>query len=253
MRLSSPMGHNGHEMPPKHGQICSYERALSTENWHSQTACAKIKSWPLQLLNFNTPWKEFRVALRNEALNLCSGKNGQYRPSYSQMFSGKDVFFFYESKFLHLLIPTEAPTSCANVWFRFSCLAFLLGTPTALLYLYVSLALLLDEMAGWHHQLDELQELVIDREAWRAAIHGVTKSRTQQSDFIFTFHFPALEKETATHSSVLAWRIPGTGEPGRLPSMGSHRVGHDWSDLATAAALLLSLFLWECSKWISEW
>ena len=53
---------------------------------------------------------------------------------------------------------------------------------------------------------------------------------------IFTFHFPALEKEMATHSSVLAWRIPGTGEPGGLPSMGSHRVGHDWSDLAAAAA-----------------
>ena len=84
--------------------------------------------------------------------------------------------------------------------------------------------------------LSELWELVIDREAWRAAIHGVTKSRTQQSDFIFTFHFPALEKETATHSSVLAWRIPGTEEPGGLPSMGSHRVGHDWSDLAAAAA-----------------
>ena len=56
------------------------------------------------------------------------------------------------------------------------------------------------------------------------------------SDFTFTFHFHALEKEIETHSSVLAWRIPGTGEPGGLPSMGSHRVGHDWSDLAAAAA-----------------
>ena len=56
------------------------------------------------------------------------------------------------------------------------------------------------------------------------------------SDFTFTFHFHALEKEMATHSSVLAWRIPGTGEPGGLPSMGSHRVGHDWSDLGAAAA-----------------
>ena len=63
-------------------------------------------------------------------------------------------------------------------------------------------------------------------------------SRTRLSDFTFTFHFHALEKEMATHSSVLAWRIPGTGEPGGLPSMGSHRVGHDWSDLATAAAVL---------------
>ena len=63
--------------------------------------------------------------------------------------------------------------------------------------------------------------------AWWAAVHGVAKSRTQLSDFIFTFHFPALEKEMATHSSVLAWRIPGTGEPGGLPSTGSHRVGRD--------------------------
>ena len=63
--------------------------------------------------------------------------------------------------------------------------------------------------------------------AWWAAVHGVARSRTQLSDFTFTFHFHALEKEMATHSSVLAWRIPGTEEPGGLPSMGSHRVGHD--------------------------
>ena len=76
----------------------------------------------------------------------------------------------------------------------------------------------------------------MDGRAWWAAVHGVEKSRTQLSDFTFTFHFHALEKEMATHSSVLARRIPGTGEPGGLPSMGSHRVGHDWSDLAAAAA-----------------
>ena len=75
--------------------------------------------------------------------------------------------------------------------------------------------------------LGKLQEIVKDREAWRAVVHGVSKSRTRLSDFTFTFHFPALEKEMATHSSVLAWRIPGTGEPGGLPSMGSHRVRHD--------------------------
>ena len=69
---------------------------------------------------------------------------------------------------------------------------------------------------------------------WWAAVHGVAKSRTQLSDFTFTFHFHALEKEMATHSSVLAWRIPGTGQPGGLLSMGSHRVRHDWSDLAAA-------------------
>ena len=76
----------------------------------------------------------------------------------------------------------------------------------------------------------------MDRGAWRAAVHGFVKSWTRLSDFPFTFHFHALEKEMATHSSVLAWRIPGTEEPGRRPSMGSHRVGHDWSDLAAAAA-----------------
>ena len=67
-------------------------------------------------------------------------------------------------------------------------------------------------------------------------VPGVSKSRPWLSDFTFTFHFHALEKEMATHSSVLAWRIPGTGEPGGLPSVESHRVGHDWSDLAAAAA-----------------
>ena len=76
----------------------------------------------------------------------------------------------------------------------------------------------------------------MDGGAWWTAVHGVAKSQTRLSDFTFTFHFHALEKEMATHSSVLAWRIPGTGEPGELPSMGSHRVGHDWSNLAAAAA-----------------
>ena len=76
----------------------------------------------------------------------------------------------------------------------------------------------------------------MDAGAWCAAVHGVTKTRTRLSDFTFSFHFHALEKEMATHSSALAWRIPGTGEPGGLLSMASHRVGHDWSDLAAAAA-----------------
>ena len=67
----------------------------------------------------------------------------------------------------------------------------------------------------------------MDGGPWWTAVHGVAKSQTQLSNFSFTFHFHALEKEMATHSSVLAWRIPGTGEPGGLPSMGSHRVGHD--------------------------
>ena len=76
----------------------------------------------------------------------------------------------------------------------------------------------------------------MDRGAWWAAVHGVTKSRIRLSDFTFTSHFHALEKEVAVHSSVLAWRIPGTGEPGGLQSIGSHRVGHDLSDLAAAVA-----------------
>ena len=76
----------------------------------------------------------------------------------------------------------------------------------------------------------------MDRGAWWAAVHGISKSRTRLSDFTFTFHSHVLEKEMATHSSVLAWRIPGTEEPGRLPSLGSHRVRHDGSDVAAAAA-----------------
>ena len=67
----------------------------------------------------------------------------------------------------------------------------------------------------------------MDGRAWEAAVHGVAKSRTRLSDFTFTFHFLALEKEMATHSSVFAWRIPGTGEPGGRLSVGSNRVGHD--------------------------
>ena len=110
----------------------------------------------------------------------------------------------------------------------------------------------------------------MDGEGWWAAVHGVAKSQTWLSDFTFTFHFHALEKEMATHSSVLAWRTPGTGEPGGLLSMGSHRVGHDWSDLAAAAATLnimqlLSVIIvkpiaatWKCSsklvrRWLPWW
>ena len=87
----------------------------------------------------------------------------------------------------------------------------------------------------------------MDGGAWLAAVHRVAKSWTRLSDFTFTFHFHALQKEMATHSSVLAWRIPGTGEPGGLRSVGSHRVVHDWSNLAAAAAAAVSL-RWELNE-----
>ena len=90
----------------------------------------------------------------------------------------------------------------------------------------------------------------MDGGAWQAAVHGVAEGQTRLSDFIFTFHFHALEKEMAIHSSVLAWRIPGMGEPDGLPSMGSHRVGYDWSDLAAEAAAGVSeiVFLFTMSN-----
>ena len=75
--------------------------------------------------------------------------------------------------------------------------------------------------------MDSCLENPMDGGAWWAAVHRVAKSLTRLRDFTFTFHFHALEKEMATHSSVLAWRIPGTAEPGGLLSMGSHRAGHD--------------------------
>ena len=77
------------------------------------------------------------------------------------------------------------------------------------------------------HSSNSCLENPMDGGAWWATVHGVTKSQTQLSNFTLTFHFHALEKEMATHSSVLAWRIPGMVEPGGLPSMGLHRVGHD--------------------------
>ena len=107
---------------------------------------------------------------------------------------------------------------------------------TCLYILYKHICILYGEGNGTPLQYSCLENPK-DRGAWWAAVHGVAKSRTRLSNFTFTFHFHALEKEMATHSSVLAWRISGMGEPGGLPSMGSHRVGHDWSDLAAAAWL----------------
>ena len=104
------------------------------------------------------------------------------------------------------------------------------------IYLQFSMIVRDLERSGVHGNGNPLQysclENPMDGEAWWAAVHGVAEGQTWLSDFTFTFHFHALEKEMATHSSDFAWRIPGTGEPGGLPSLGSHRVGHDGSDLA---------------------
>ena len=89
----------------------------------------------------------------------------------------------------------------------------------------------------------------LDGEAWWAAVRGVAKSRTWLGNFTFTFHFHALEKAVATHSRLPAWRIPGTGEPGGLPSVGLHRVGHDWSDLAAAAAVTFHI---QTERWQTD-
>ena len=96
----------------------------------------------------------------------------------------------------------------------------------------------------WHPLQYSCLANPVDGGAWWAAVHGVTERQTRLSDFTFTFHFHALEKEMAAHSSVLAWRIPGMGEPGGLLSLGSHRVGHDWSDLAAAAAAAAAAACW---------
>ena len=107
----------------------------------------------------------------------------------------------------------------------FSILSKNLGNKSHI-WIYTDLSLGIGEGNGIPLQYSCL-ETPMDGGAWWATIHGVAESRTRLSDFTFTFHFHALEKEMATHSSVLAWRIPGTGEPGGLPSVGSHRVGRD--------------------------
>ena len=115
--------------------------------------------------------------------------------------------------------------------------SFLLNTHLCISFLLCSLLAIFSSGEGNGTPLQySCLENPMDGGAWKAAVHGVADSRTQLSDFTFTFHFHALEKEMATHSSVLAWRIPGTEKPSGPPSMGSHRVGHDWSDLAAAAS-----------------
>ena len=117
------------------------------------------------------------------------------------------------------------------------------GAPAGVLWGSVSFVSCVQAAPCRQHWGSGMESVCCDRGAWWAAVHGVTKSQTWLSDFTFTFHFHALEEEMATHSSDLAWRIPGTGKPGGLPSMGLHRVGHDWSDLAAAAELTYNAVL----------
>jgi len=131
------------------------------------------------------------------------------------------------------LVPPGKPSLCScalsNTYWLVQC-PWLYSTCTCLI-LYLSMYLKhlqadIGEGNGTPLQYSCLEN-PMDGGAWWAAVHGVAKSRTRLNDVTFTFHFHALEKEMATQSSVLAWRIPGTGEPGGLPSMVSHRVGHD--------------------------
>jgi len=142
-----------------------------------------------------------------------------------------------------LLLPLPISTSISllqvlvlNKYLAPNCLGKIQHV-TSVFILFVSESCLYGECDGIPLQYSCLEN-PMDGGAWCAAVHGVARSRTWLSDFTFTFHFHALEKEMATHSSVLAWRIPGTREPCRLLSMGSHKVRHDWSDLAAAAACL---------------
>ena len=152
-------------------------------------------------------------------------KNGFLISMISFQKLGKNIsvftFFFY---CMHIL-------TNINCWTQADCKLFFEEKPMVLL-IYPTYRIC--RRRQWHPT-----PVLLPRKShgWRSLVglHGVAKSRTWLSDFTFTFPFHALEKEMATHSSVLAWRIPGTGEPGWLPSMGSHRVGHDWNDLAAAA------------------
>ena len=140
-----------------------------------------------------------------------------------------------------------SPVSSSKFLNIFGCLGSLYSVP----FIYLSFQLSINEyFVGIYSTFcgegngTPLQysclENPMDRGACWTAVHGVAKSRTRLSDFTFTFHFHALEKELATHSIVLAWRIPGTEEPGGLLSMGLHRVGHIWSNLAAAQHILTS-------------
>ena len=120
----------------------------------------------------------------------------------------------------------QSPEDCSIHLCLFCCLAY-----RVIITIFLNCIFMCYYTVFWRRQWQPTPVLLPgkshSRGAWKAAVHGVTEGSTQLNDFTFTFHSHALEKEMATHSSVLAWRIPGTGEPGGLPSLGSHRVGHD--------------------------
>ena len=145
--------------------------------------------------------------------------------------------FYIHLLYLFLIFATEVTAICLFLWGYYTMLSIQARSRFPLkVYTFWEEGLHIQANTNQMFSLCNNMENPMDGGAWWAAVHGVAKSRTWLSDFTFTFHFHALEKEMATHSSVLAWRIPGTGEPGGLPSMGSHRVVHDWNDLAAAAA-----------------
>ena len=164
--------------------------------------------------------------------NFLFSLSSQWFPSINMHL----IFFFTPEIFLpfdNLFFFTNTVSShhswdifCSFLWFSAFC--FL---PVSFFPIYLIFLSLFREGNSTSLQYSCLQN-PMDGGAWKAAVHGVAEGRTRLSDFTFTFHFHALEKEMATHSSVLAWRVPGTGEPGGLPSMGSHRVRHEWHGLA---------------------
>ena len=157
--------------------------------------------------------------------------------TYKNVFQSYQTANFYNAK-LQLLLHQPNIFS----WLLIFLKNFVLISCLRLLFQSAMASLSLGEGSGNPLQYPCLEN-PMDEGAWWAAVHGVAKSRTRLSDFSLTFHFHALEKEMATHSSVLAWRIPGMGEPRGLTSMGSHRVGHDWNDLTAAAVYHYLSFL----------
>ena len=143
----------------------------------------------------------------------------------------QDIYMVYCK---NRLLYTEIQLLTVNVWTNSREAVHNENTKVNFFFKY--LALLSAPMGNGTPLQYSCLENPMDGGTWKAAVHGVAEAWTQLSDFTFTFNFHALENKMATHSSVIALRIPGTGEPGGLPSMGSHRVGHDWSELAAVAA-----------------